>query len=147
MKKLISILLFTFVFAIIIFPSITSATTAVKKNVIVPHTAPAAIPITEINTSTNKTVKSGLGSMEAFRINIYKNILATTDATQKQIDLYSSSNHSTATDGTRAPILYIKLFFLLVLGFIFGNQVLFYGLFALLVFIILRFIYRKIRNR
>jgi hypothetical protein len=50
-------------------------------------------------------------------------------------------------DATEKPIAYIKLFLLSVVGFIFGSKIVFYGLCATIVFLILRFIYRKIRHR
>ncbi len=48
---------------------------------------------------------------------------------------------------TEKPIAYIKLFFLSVLSFVFGSKLVFYSLIVLLIFFILRFIYRKIRYR
>ncbi len=52
-----------------------------------------------------------------------------------------------AEDATNKPIAYIKLFFLAVLAFIFGSKIVFYLTIALILFLIGRWIYRKIRNR
>ena len=49
-------------------------------------------------------------------------------------------------DAVKKPIAYIKLFFLSILSFILGNKIIFYGILILIIFCILRFIYRKIRN-
>ncbi len=50
-------------------------------------------------------------------------------------------------DATEKPIAYVKLFFFTVLAFIFGSKFIFYGLILLIAFLILRFIYRKIRHK
>ena len=50
-------------------------------------------------------------------------------------------------DATKKPITYVKLFLLSLLSFIFGYKIVFYGLLLLILFFILRLIYRKIRNR
>lgn len=47
---------------------------------------------------------------------------------------------------TDKPIAYIKLFFLSILAFIFGNKIVFYGLIVIVTFLILRAIYRKIKR-
>ncbi len=49
-------------------------------------------------------------------------------------------------DATDKPIAYIKLFFLSVLSFIFGSRIVFYLLIFLVVFFIIRGIYRKIKK-
>ncbi len=50
-------------------------------------------------------------------------------------------------DATEKPIAYVKLFLFSILAFIFGYKLVFYGLIALILFFILRFIYRKIRRK
>lgn len=50
-------------------------------------------------------------------------------------------------ESTKEPIVYVKLFLLSVLSFIMNNSLVFYGLSVLIVFYVLRFIYRKIRHR
>ena len=50
-------------------------------------------------------------------------------------------------DAIKKPITYVKLFLLSLLSFIFGYKIIFYGLLLLILFFILRLIYRKIRNR
>ena len=58
-----------------------------------------------------------------------------------------STEKETTTSSTDKPIAYIKLFFLSVLAFILDNKIAFYGLIILVAFFLLRFIYRKIKNR
>lgn len=50
-------------------------------------------------------------------------------------------------DATEKPIAYIKLFFLSILSFIFGSSFVFYALIVLILFFVVRWIYRKIRKR
>lgn len=50
-------------------------------------------------------------------------------------------------DATEKPIAYIKLFFLSILSFIFGSSFVFYALIVLILFFVIRWIYRKIRKR
>lgn len=84
----------------------------------------------------------------------------TTSKTQASTTSKSTSTKTTSSDtskvsnqkvgvdiATEKPIAYIKLFFLSVLSFVFGSKLVFYSLILLIVFFILRFIYRKIRYR
>ncbi|HAQ02743.1 TPA: hypothetical protein DEP30_03150 [Candidatus Nomurabacteria bacterium] len=50
-------------------------------------------------------------------------------------------------DATEKPITYLKLIFLSILSFIFGSKLVFYAIIVFLIFLLVRFIYRKIRNR
>jgi hypothetical protein len=49
-------------------------------------------------------------------------------------------------DATEKPITYLKLFFFSILSFVFGSKLVFYLLILLLIFVVIRFIYRKIRR-
>ncbi len=53
---------------------------------------------------------------------------------------------SSALSGTEKPIAYVELFLLSVASFIFKNSIVFYILCGYILFIILRFIYRKVRR-
>lgn len=67
---------------------------------------------------------------------------------KEELDKKEITNKKTnIEDGIRKPISYIKLVLLTILVFIFASRIVFYGLFILLLFFILRFLYRKIRNR
>lgn len=149
----ISILILGILLNIFGLNSIASAATSTPvKAATMPSKTPAILPQVKslpsysIDTLGNKN----LSSIESFRLKWFNQIMITTDLTQKKIDNLSfqkMKNPSSSTDSTEKPILYIKLFLFLFLGFVFGNQIVFYGLLALIVFIILRFLYRKIRRR
>lgn len=114
------------------------------------------------------SISSSFYSVDSIRDSTYTQIVDGKNKTQKQIDLLNQQAQTKSTvvngksstdkakvtpteskplDGTEKPIAYVKLFLLSVLGFIFGMPIIFYGLCAFLIFIIIRFIYRKIRNR
>lgn len=59
----------------------------------------------------------------------------------------NSTKINNIQDATEKPIAYIKLFFLSILSFIFGSSFVFYALIVLILFFVVRWIYRKIRNR
>lgn len=126
---------------------ITKATTAIKD--VIPDSVGA--PIT-----------SGFNSVDTFRDTTYAKIIDTKVQTQKEVDAFKTTSDSTKSDSvttkaentkskpldaTDKPITYIKLFLFSLLGFIFGSKIVFYGLCALIVLLIIRFIYRKIRHR
>ncbi len=124
-----------------------------------------------IPTSVTVPVSENLGLIETFRTDLFKKISNTKTETQNEIDLLnkiekvsvpttttnnikttekkvpSGSVKSNTTDATEKPIAYLKIFFFLVLSFIFGNKIVFYALIVLVLFFIFRGAYRKIRNR
>lgn len=65
----------------------------------------------------------------------------------KKGTLASTVQTSKPTDSTEKPIAYVKIFFLSIVSFIFGHKIVFYGLIAFILFLVFRFLYRKIRNR
>lgn len=68
---------------------------------------------------------------------------STTDKTAKT----SKASATDSLSGTEKPIAYVELFFLSIASFIFTQKVIFYGLGVLILFFILRFIFRLIRRR
>lgn len=84
------------------------------------------LPSTDINTTKSYTNKTNRGKINTS---------------------ITVNNKDTKEDVTSKPIAYIKLFFLTILFFIFGNKIVFYGVIVLITFLIIRWIYRKIRNR
>lgn len=109
----------------------------------------------EINSVLPKSVAAGVNSFDDFRDNTYTQIKSMKVETQKEIDQENTptkvntknAKDTKILDATNKPIAYVKLFFLMISGFIFGTPVVFYGLCALIVFLVLRSVYRKIRNR
>ncbi len=112
-----------------------------------------------IPASISTPISQAFGSVDDFRDTTYTKISATKNETQKKIDLLNTpsptskdtktvdTKDSTQTAGTEKPIAYVKFFFYSILAFLFGSKFVFYGLSTLIVFLILRFFYRKIRNR
>ncbi len=98
---------------------------------------------------------SPLDSVNNFRAKTYKDILTTRIETQKRIDLLeniSKSNKANISnkkvlDSTEKPIAYVKLFLLSIASFVFSTIIVFYAVLILVVFFVLRLIYRKIRNK
>jgi len=132
---------------------VTKVTTAIKDSI--PDSV--GVPIT-----------SSFNSVDTFRNTTYTKIIDTKTQTQKEVDAFKITSDSTKSDSvttkgvqqptkedtkskpldaTDKPITYIKLFLFSLLGFIFGSKIVFYGLCALIVLLIIRFIYRKIRHR
>lgn len=58
-----------------------------------------------------------------------------------------STEKVSTEEAIKKPIAYIKLFLFTVLAFVFGHKIIFYGVLILVIFYVLRAIYRAIRNR
>jgi hypothetical protein len=131
-------------------------------------------PISETNTIQNKlentgekindllpkevsdSISSSFTVVENFRTNTSVQINKTKEETKKEIASMESEDKSildkvakepNLEDSTKKPITYIKLFLFTILALIFSNKILFYVVLVLVVFFILRKIYRLIRNR
>ncbi len=124
-----------------------------KASTIVKSSIPLSV-VTPISTS--------FSTIDDFRDTTYAKIVDVKEQSQKELDalnnpvkinknIKDTPKVATKTekplDATEKPITYIKLFLFSLLGFIFGNKIIFYSLLTFLTFIILRFFYRKIRNR
>lgn len=115
--------------------------------------------------SISTPVSKNLGILDDFRSTTSSNIDNLKKDTQKEIDAFNIKS-STATNATKAktlsgdntkeastlsqidkPLAYVKIFFLYIFSFIFGNKIVFYGLIVFIVFMAGRYLYRKIRNR
>ena len=117
-------------------------------------------------------VSEGINFIDDFRVNTNDKISSLLVNTNKRLEEYNNTvqpeDKSTSTStkentkstttkqaekeapkplsGTEKPIAYVELFLLTVASFIFKNSIVFYLLCLFIVFIILRFIYRKIRK-
>ncbi|MES2930168.1 MAG: hypothetical protein V4665_00065 [Patescibacteria group bacterium] len=137
-----------------------------KKEPIVLHSASTSedrlsVSVTSGSTSAGsissitEPVSERFDSVDDFRLRMKKNIAQGIENTKKDIDTYTKEEQNSAggsgtkplDQATEKPIAYIKLFFLSILGFMCGSQVVFYGILVFLIFLIGRFLYRKIRNR
>lgn len=109
--------------------------------------------------SVSKPLSDSANSLDTFRDTTYTHIASALTDTKKylestpkkEVKASESSKASVAEtkplDATEKPIAYIKLFFLTVLGFVFGNKLVFYGIIAFIVFVICRAIFRRVRDR
>ena len=115
--------------------------------------------------SISTPVSNSLNTLDVFRVTTSSQIDSLKNETQKKIDSFNVKSNVEADDtkskkisdnntkevspinGIDKPITYVKLLFLYIFSFIFGNKIIFYGLISFLVFISLRYIYRKIKNR
>ena len=114
---------------------------------------------TEINNIVPEKVSSSISNsfavVDDFRDRAFTQIEVSKKDTQQEINLLNQpkdiiqtiNEKSNVNDATKKPIAYVKLFLLTALAFILGNKIVFYGILIFVVFLILRFIYRKIRNK
>ncbi len=105
--------------------------------------------------SVSEKVSENFNVIETFRVENNTRIQADKEAAKEKQKIarerYDSNiaagKASTVSENTEGPIANVKLFFLIILGFILGSKIVFYGLIILIIFWILRSIYNKIRNR
>lgn len=109
-------------------------------------------------------IESSFSGVESFRVETSTNIEEKKDAKQEIVDELKSlpekdsvdleigledgkTNVDVKSTPLDTPIAYAGLFFYTILSYIFKSTILFYGLCIVLVFLILRAIYRAIRRR
>lgn len=120
--------------------------------------------------SISTPISENISTVDSFRINTLEKILETKIDTKTKIDKLNkleevkksstlNTNKNTQntkqitetkdslSNATDKPIAYIKLFFFTILNFVFGSKFIFYLLILVIIFLIIRGIYRKIRNR
>ncbi|NVN97171.1 hypothetical protein HXX01_02985 [Candidatus Nomurabacteria bacterium] len=117
--------------------------------------------------SVSSPITKNLDVVSAFREETYASISKMKDETKKTIEALSAKEKAetpsttktntntkptttvkTSTDDAmKKPIAYVKLFFLSILSFIFGSKLVFYALCIFIVFLIIRWIYNRLRNR
>ncbi|MCX6754745.1 MAG: hypothetical protein NTU81_02885 [Candidatus Nomurabacteria bacterium] len=106
--------------------------------------------------SISSSLSGNISSIDSFRDKTFTQVDSVVKNTQKEINSFkndikgtsqSVDKKSNIQDATKKPITYLKLFFLSILAFIFGSKIVFYTILILIIFFILRFIYRSIRNR
>lgn len=104
----------------------------------------------------SSSISNNFTTVDSMRDRTFTQVEAARKETKKEISLFKNDVKSTSQvagkksnieDATNKPITYIKLWLLTILSFILGSKILFYAVLILVVFFILRFIYRKIRNR
>jgi len=107
------------------------------------------------NVST--TVSNSFSVVDDFRDKTFTQVTTIKNDTEKKIEQIkseekkvveiSSSGNVSLTNATEKPIAYIKLFLFSAFAFILGNKIIFYGLLILIIFYIIRSVYRRIQNR
>ena len=121
----------------------TSNTKVVKDQIAIPE-------------SLTTSIADTFSPVESMRLRIDQDVDTSKEKTKQEIDQLEGQGSITKEgvntgqkplDATERPIAYIKLFLLSIVGFVFGSKLVFYGLSLLILFLVLRFIYRKIRHR
>jgi len=105
------------------------------------------------------SVANGFTTLNDFREKTFTKVDTAKKETKKELgsvlgastevskDNNKTDNTKDIQDVVKKPITYIKLFLLSTLAFILGNKIVFYCVLVIIAFYILRFIYRKIRNK
>lgn len=100
--------------------------------------------------TVKKTVTSTVGSIDAWRakdaVSFTASKKAASTAVEKNKATQSKTTSSSAMSGD-GPLLYVKLVWFTALAFIFSTPLVFYAGGIFLAFVILRFLYRKMRGR
>jgi hypothetical protein len=97
-----------------------------------------------IPSSVRLPVSRFFSRVEAFRLDTYASVQKKIKETEKKIDVLSEKKNPSGTD---KPIAQITLILLMVCRFCLSTQFVFYIVSALFIFIVLRFLYRMIRNK
>ena len=108
--------------------------------------------------SISKPVSNTMGGVDSFRDETYTKIVSLKDDTKKVLDNLNNpkpqvkgaeakakSFETKSLGGADKPVAYVKLFILTVVGFLFGSPFVFYLALAVLLFLLIRSIYRKLR--
>ena len=96
-------------------------------------------------------------AIEDFRVEKSDKVDIAKEKAQTEMDIIKSkevaegdsktvASSTNIEDATEKPITYIKLFLFTALSFILGSKIVFYGLSIVIIFLILRSIYRKLRG-
>jgi len=102
------------------------------------------------------SVSDNFSGLDTFRGSTSAKVDVLKNETQKEIDSFKNEIKTTSKivdqksnieDAVQKPIAYIKLFLLSIISLILSNKIIFYGILILIVFFLLRLVYRKIRNR
>jgi hypothetical protein len=94
----------------------------------------------------SKPIIATTDSIENLRENIGLSSKQNIEKTKQEIHPVPDKSGKKITEPSNLvkPFKYIKLFSLYLISFIFNNKIIFYGIFVLIVFLFLRFLWRKI---
>lgn len=93
-------------------------------------------------TDTKEVVQKQIDTLNATKINTEKDI--SLDGTTKVETVKEKLKSTETTNLVLKPFKYVELFFLTIFSFIFKNALIFYSLLAIVLFLIIRFIWRLI---
>lgn len=102
------------------------------------------------------SISDGFDTVEVLREKTLQDVTVIKNKAQDDLNIIKSDSPSISKTLTeknnveyivKKPIAYIKLFLFSILSFILGNKILFYGFSLIIIFYILRLIYRKIRGK
>ena len=100
------------------------------------------------NTPTfiTKAVDFTTSSLEDIRANTNTSLEDKKQTVQKEINVLNETkkNNTKNTDYILKPFKYLEIFFLTIFAFIFKTKILFFGLIVVILFLILRYIWRLI---
>ncbi len=95
-----------------------------------------------------KPIVSTANGLESIRDNLSTSSENKKEDVKKEIDKLNSTKSTPDSNKTTSPLLkpfkYVELFLLTISSFILNNKIIFYGLIAIAVFFILRFIWNKV---
>lgn len=101
--------------------------------------------------SVGQPVSNLFGNIETFKNKIFNQIIQSKAKTKAEIkgmeNKEGTIGNSATLNKTDKPIAYLKLFFLSVIYFIFSSKILFYGIIFLLIFLIIRYLYLKLKYK
>lgn len=104
----------------------------------------------------SSSVSTGYNSVEDIRLGTLEKVDGIKNDTKQEIEQIKKEEQKNSIkttaekgksieDATHKPITYIKLFMFSLFSFILSYKIIFYGLLALIIFYIIRAIYRKVR--
>lgn len=109
-------------------------------------------PLTQIDNFINektppavgKTIDTTANFLEKTRTNVKENVVNKENETKEEIKTLNENKQPETSSKVIKPLKYVKLFLLTLASFIFSNKIVFYGLLLLILFFILRFLWRLI---
>ncbi len=115
------------------------------------ETTPASNPASAVEEDKKAVIvgaTTAFNQFDDFRVSTAKGIQTSLAAAEKivaQDPKTASQGGEVKSTGTERPFAYVKLFFLRILSFIFGNAALFYGLIILIIILFVRYLIRAPR--
>ena len=103
----------------------------------------------KIEPYTPGPVAKTISAIDSLRDTVTQKIKTSKDTAVEKVDTLKKA-YETKKDSltpTQRPLAYISLFFWTLFSFVFSNKIVFYGLWILVLFLIIRFFWRRSRRR